>query len=118
MKGKRAAMKRSIRERLAWALVVLLPLALPLMAQDTPIGPEATEVATTAPPVAAASTDSLRNAAQNPVANLISVPVQENWNFGIAPANRTQNVMNIQPVIPFSISKNWNLITRWITPVI
>src|SRR5579863_5730680 len=113
-----------ISARLAWVrvlpllLIVCLLFALPLMAQDTPIGPEGTQVAEPAPPVAAASTDSLRNAAQNPVANLISVPVQENWNFGISPGNRTQNVMNIQPVIPLSLSKDWNLISRWITPII
>jgi len=61
--------------------------------------------------------DDLRKAAQNPVASLISVPIQENWNFGIEPYDRTHNVMNIQPVIPFSTSgRHWNLITRWITP--
>jgi hypothetical protein len=39
-------------------------------------------------------------------------------NFGISPGNRTQSVMNLQPVIPLSLSKDWNLITRWITPII
>jgi hypothetical protein len=67
---------------------------------------------------AAGNTDALRKAAQNPVASLISVPVQENWNFGIGPNERIQNVMNIQPVIPLSMGKDWNLIIRWITPVI
>jgi hypothetical protein len=75
-------------------------------------------VATEATPAAAVNTDALRNAAQNPVASLISVPVQENWNFGIQPGNRTQNVLNVQPVIPLSLGKKWNLITRWITPII
>jgi hypothetical protein len=89
-----------------------------LSAQDTPVGPEGTSVATEATPAAAVNTDALRNAAQNPVASLISVPVQENWNFGIQPGNRTQNVLNIQPVIPLSLGKKWNLITRWITPII
>lgn len=55
---------------------------------------------------------------QNPVANLISVPVQNNWDFGIGPANAMKFTANIQPVIPFSISPNWNLITRTIMPVI
>ncbi len=99
-------------------LIVFFLAILVLLAQDTPIGPEGTAVATEATPAAAANTDALRNAAQNPVANLISVPVQENWNFGIGPANRVQNVLNIQPVIPIGVSKDWNLITRWITPVI
>ena len=52
------------------------------------------------------------------MASLISVPIQDNWNFNIGPANRTQNVVNIQPVIPLSVSKDWNLIVRWITPII
>jgi hypothetical protein len=62
--------------------------------------------------------DELRKAAQNPVASLISVPIQENWNFNIGPDDRVQNVMNIQPVIPVTLASDWNLIIRWITPVI
>jgi hypothetical protein len=100
------------------ALLLFFLVALPLSAQDTPVGPEGTSVATQATPAAATNSDALRNAAQNPVASLISVPVQENWNFGIGSANRVQNVLNIQPVIPISLGKNWNLITRWITPII
>jgi hypothetical protein len=55
---------------------------------------------------------------QNPVANLISVPIQNNWDFGIGPAQAMKYTANIQPVIPFSISDDWNLITRTILPVI
>jgi len=54
----------------------------------------------------------------NPVASLISVPIQSNWDFGIGPDSAMQYTVNIQPVIPFSISKDWNLITRTIMPVI
>jgi hypothetical protein len=63
----------------------------------------------------AADPEALRKAAQNPVASLISAPVQENWNFNIGSADRVQNVLNIQPVIPVSLTTNWNLIVRWIT---
>jgi hypothetical protein len=77
-----------------------------------------TLVATEETPAAATNAEELRKQSQNPIANLISVPVQENWNFNIGQADRTQNVVNIQPVIPFSVSKDWNLITRWITPII
>ena len=63
-------------------------------------------------------TEALQKATQNPVASLISVPVQNNSNFGVSPGDRTQNVLNIQPVIPIGISKDWNLIVRWITPII
>jgi hypothetical protein len=100
------------------ALTALFLPALPLLAQDTPIGPEGTQVGSQATPAAAANSDELRKAAQNPVASLISVPVQNNNNFGIGPSDRTQDVLNIQPVIPLSISKDWNLITRWIMPII
>jgi hypothetical protein len=54
----------------------------------------------------------LAKAVQNPVASLISVPLQNNTNFDIGPNNRTQNILNIQPVIPVHVSKNWNLIMR------
>ena len=54
----------------------------------------------------------------NPVANLISVPLQNNWDFGIGPANATRYTANIQPVIPFTLNQDWNLITRTIVPVI
>ena len=65
-----------------------------------------------------ASTEALQKATQNPVASLISVPVQNNNNFGINPGYRNQDVLNIQPVIPIGISKNWNLLVRWIAPVV
>jgi hypothetical protein len=55
---------------------------------------------------------------QNPIANLISVPVQNNWDFGIGPEDAMRYTANIQPVIPLSLSKRWNLITRTIMPVI
>jgi hypothetical protein len=54
----------------------------------------------------------------NPVASLISVPIQNNWDFGIGSANAMRYTANIQPVIPFSLNTNWNLITRTIIPVI
>jgi hypothetical protein len=62
--------------------------------------------------------EDLQKATQNPVASLISVPVQNNSNFGIGPYDRTQNVLNIQPVIPMKVSDCCNLIIRWIAPII
>jgi hypothetical protein len=102
----------------AAGLAVLLLFSAPVFAQDTPVNPEGTQIGTEETPAAAINTDALRNAAQNPVASLISVPLQENFNFGVGPADRTQNVLNIQPVIPLSLSQNWNLIVRWIMPVV
>jgi hypothetical protein len=65
-----------------------------------------------------ASNSDLAKQAQNPVANLISLPLQNNTNFSIGPEDETQNILNIQPVWPVSINDNWNLITRTILPVV
>lgn len=70
------------------------------------------------PDQSASATEALQKATQNPVANLISVPLQDNTNFGIGPYSRNQNVLNIQPVIPIHMTENWNLIVRWITPIL
>jgi hypothetical protein len=63
-------------------------------------------------------TEELAKETQNPVANLISVPFQNNFNFGIGPNDATQWVLNVQPVIPITLNKDWNLITRTIMPII
>jgi len=60
----------------------------------------------------------LAKAAQNPVASMISLPFQNNTNFNVGPEEKTQNILNIQPVWPFSVGEDWNLITRTILPVI
>lgn len=81
-------------------------------------GEDANQKSQPAAPPGKEDTEALQKATQNPVANLISVPLQNNTNFGIGPFDRTQNVLNIQPVIPVGISEEWNLIIRWITPVV
>jgi hypothetical protein len=55
----------------------------------------------------------------NPVANLISVPVQYNYDeYGGTNDGAAAQRLIIQPVIPFSISEDWNLITRTIVPLV
>jgi hypothetical protein len=54
----------------------------------------------------------------NPVADLISVPIQSNIDFGVGAGDGTVWRTNIQPVIPFSISEDWNVISRTILPVV
>ena len=60
----------------------------------------------------------LQKATQNPVADLISLPFQNNINFNTGSKDKTVNILNIQPVIPFNLNEDWNLITRTIVPVI
>ena len=64
------------------------------------------------------SDDDLAKATQNPLASMISLPFQNNTNFGIGPDDDTQNILNIQPVWPLSLNEDWNFITRTIIPVI
>ena len=82
---------------------------------------------------------SLAKAAQNPIASLISLPIQWNstpstqWAPNVTipsadpslppvrtnfKANQTQNVVNVQPVIPFKVSDGLTLVTRTIVPFI
>ena len=64
-------------------------------------------------------TEALARAAQNPVADMVSIPFQDNIGFGYGPGNNgTQNVLNIQPVIPLHVTEDWNVITRTILPIV
>jgi hypothetical protein len=100
-------------------LVILGLSAVTLSAQDAPVTP-APKVQAAAPATApsASDADALAKATQNPVASLISVPIQNNSNFAVGPYNRTQDILNIQPVIPARISENWMLISRIIQPIV
>ena len=71
-------------------------------------------------PVSAQESDAaaLAKAAQNPIADMISLPFQNNTNFDVGPLEKTQDILNIQPVLPFSLNQDWNLITRTIVPLI
>jgi hypothetical protein len=55
---------------------------------------------------------------QNPVADLISVPFQSNFNFNTGSKDATVYILNVQPVIPIHLTHDWNLITRTIMPII
>ena len=58
-------------------------------------------------------TEELAKKTQNPVADLISVPLQNNFNFGAGfNHNKMIYALNVQPVIPVNLNEEWNLITR------
>src|SRR5512140_1459346 len=62
--------------------------------------------------------EALAKAAQTPIADMMSVPFQLNINTNAGPLKKNQEVLNIQPVIPFNLNSDWNLITRTIIPLI
>ncbi len=95
-------MKSRIHKRFLLQLVAVLALSPAVRAQQEPAVED--------------QTGDLQKATQNPIASLISVPLQSNTNFGVGPLDRTQNVLNIQPVIPVQVSKKWNLITFFLSP--
>jgi hypothetical protein len=70
------------------------------------------------PAKAGGSAQELADKLANPVASLISVPLQNNLNYGIGAFNGSKYTINIQPVIPFKLTENLNLITRYIIPVV
>ncbi len=65
-----------------------------------------------------AQDEDLEKKIQNPIASLISVPFQNNVEFKTGPFERNRNVLNIQPVVPFTLSNKLNLITRTIIPIV
>lgn len=60
----------------------------------------------------------LAKATQNPLAAMYSLPFQNNTTFGIEAHGRTQNVLNIRPVLPFKVGGKVNMINRIILPII
>ena len=67
----------------------------------------------------AAEADKLAKQLSNPISSLISVPFQANEDFGYGPShNGYKFSLNVQPVIPISISRDWNLILRTIFPIV
>jgi hypothetical protein len=72
----------------------------------------------TKPPEPSNEAAELAKKLANPIASLISVPFQNNTFYGIGSLKGTQNIMNFQPVVPFKINENLNLITRYIIPIV
>lgn len=55
---------------------------------------------------------------QNPVADLVTVPIQFNWNTGGGLGDQTLQVINVQPVLPLALDDDWLLVSRTIIPLV
>jgi hypothetical protein len=99
---------------MALTLCAIIPQAL---AQPTP-SPTALQVHVASPSPDADDASALAAKLQNPVGDLINVPFQGNTNFNVGPNKGTQDILNIQPVIPISLNEDWHLITRTIVPLV
>jgi len=77
----------------------------------------ATALIVSANPASAQDADELARQTQNPVANLITVPFEANWDMGIGDREATGTILNFQPVVPFELTPKWNMVLRTILPV-
>src|SRR5262249_16186671 len=71
-----------------------------------------------AAPASEGSQEAAKDAAQNPVAHVISIPLQNNTAFNVGPYQRPVNELLVEPVIPFRMTNDWMLIRGTITPLI
>jgi hypothetical protein len=71
-----------------------------------------------APDSSGESDTALAKKLQNPIGDLYSFPFQNNTNFNYGPHKGTQDILNVQPVIPIHVTEDWTVITRTILPLI
>ena len=62
--------------------------------------------------------EALAKQTQNPVADLVTIPIQFNWNTGGGLGDQTLQVINIQPVLPLALDDDWLLVSRTIVPLV
>jgi len=86
-------------------------------AQDHPSDPQSDDHSREIVKDAADSAD-LAKKLNNPISDLISVPFQSNFDCCLGTNDASAWLTNIQPVVPFSLTENWNFIVRTIIPVI
>jgi hypothetical protein len=113
---------------LALARTIALSAALAMAGAFTPVTVRAQQQSSAPDPAAANGATSspapetdnaeLAKKLSNPISDLVSLPFQFNWENGIGPLDETRYILNIQPVMPFSLNQDTNLIVRVIAPIV
>lgn len=104
-------MRNVIAAALGLAMLMLLAMESVLAQNEEP--------AAVTPAQLQAYEENLAEQLANPISSLVSIPFQFNWDSNIGPADDGSRFqINIQPVIPTTLNKDWNLISRTIVPVI
>jgi hypothetical protein len=98
---------------LCTAVLLGAAISQPAAAQDDTSSAQANDGASKS-----AGADDLAQKLQNPVASLISVPIQTNADFGIGPNDGLRITTNVQPVVPIAVNDKWNVISRTIVPIV
>jgi hypothetical protein len=106
-------MKRICYQELLVAFCFLTAMNIQAFGQQQPGSATAAT-----PPAAPNQAQELAKQLQNPVASLISVPIQNNFDFKVGPDNGFRYTGNIQPVIPINLSAKWLVISRTILPIV
>ena len=68
--------------------------------------------------LAGMSQEEIAKASQNPLTAMYSLPIQNNTYFNIGPDNKSKNIANFQPVLPFDLNDDWTVVTRTIIPLV
>ena len=99
------------RNAAAMTMAGLIALAMPAVSHGQQTGN------TPAQPGQAGDAE-LAKKLSNPISDLVSVPFQFNWEQGVGPDDQTRFILNVQPVMPFTLNEDWNMIARVIVPLV
>lgn len=94
-----------------FAIALLVSAVLPTLARAQASAPAPQQSEAGAPDKAIAD-------AQNPIAHVISIPLQNNLYTRVGPYKKTADSFLLQPVIPIGLNEDWTLVTRTIVPVV